>query len=171
MTTNYANKGMTFEKFLEATHAQYKRLGIGIVEKMHTPFTLVRKYNQAKKRSEVVNAFPSKKSTVDFIGQVNGIPIAIEAKETSNKASFYIPSIQEHQDEFLRCWHNIGGLSFVIVHFVVLQEVFLLPYGLIENWQIDHKRKSIPITYIRNNAHKIEPTINGIPLHYAKFIT
>lgn len=50
-------------------------------------------------------AYFEQKSTVDYIGAVQGIPVCFDAKEC-NTDTFPLANIHEHQVEFMRCFEN-----------------------------------------------------------------
>jgi recombination protein U len=145
------------------TNAQYKEKKIALVQKIETPIKIIRS------GSQIVSAFPVKKSTVDYTGVANGVPIAFEAKETREER-FYLKEIKEHQLEFLKLWVINGGLSFVLVNFVLKNEVFFLPLdNLLEYIEVSKtgKRgtKSIPYSDFKS-TFPIVKSKNGIVLDY-----
>ncbi|WP_036130320.1 Holliday junction resolvase RecU [Listeria sp. SHR_NRA_18] len=139
----YANKGKELEGLLENVCFVYKMKGVGLIHKIPNEWTVKRAGGR------IVEAFPSKKSTVDFEGILQGgISIAFEAKETTNKTSFPLDNIKEHQLEFLRSHDRLGGCSFLILRFVNLNKIFKIEYKELEKMIQECKeqgRKSIPV--------------------------
>ena len=68
-----------------------------------------------------------KKSSVDYIGVAQGIPICFDAKETRQK-SLPLKNIHEHQINFMESFEKQQGISFLIVHFLLNGKYFLLPF-------------------------------------------
>ena len=69
---------------------------------------LYRKYRHQSSQSDLIRqkrhitlAYFDQKSTVDYIGVVQGIPICFDAKECA-KDIFPLQNIHEHQVEFMR---------------------------------------------------------------------
>lgn len=161
----YANKGQAFEKLLIHSAAAYRRKNQAAIDKIPTSWIVQR----AGKR--IISAFPEKKSGVDFLGIVaNGRPIAIEAKSTNERTRLPLALIEPHQAEFLQQFHMLGGISFVLIHFVKLGKVYRLPYSMLGEYleaAANGGRKSIPIQEIENNCDEIQGK-DGIPLHFLK---
>lgn len=141
MAVSYANRGMSFEHLIEHANAQYRAKGWALVQKVATPWKIIRRGKQ------IVSAFPEKKSTVDFIGVANGKAIAFDAKSTRERTRFPLSNIEEHQMFFLEQFHNQGGHAFILVEYVKFNEVYLIPFlRLRDYWNTAMMggRKSIP---------------------------
>jgi len=140
---NRGLRGSTFEEIINMTNARYRNQGLAIVEKIPTPITPVA---IDKETRHITLAYFDKKSSVDYIGAVQGIPICFDAKETRLK-NFPINNIHRHQMEFMQTFVAQKGIAFMLVNFAVLGECFFLPYeDLKPFWEAAQKggRKSIP---------------------------
>jgi recombination protein U len=73
------------------------------------------------------------------MGNVQGIPICFDAKET-RKASLPIANIHEHQIRFMEQFAKQGGLAFILVNFTELDRFFLLGFEWCRN--IGMRRKT-----------------------------
>ena len=139
----YANRGKVLEKKVEITNQQNLHQNKALVQKIPTPVNQVSKmdrYGQFKAHYET-------KSTVDYIGVHEGYAVAFDAKETKVETRFDLSNVKDHQYTFLSSWHANGGISFLIVEFKKLEELYYLPYKLLDKyWQNALKggRKSIP---------------------------
>jgi recombination protein U len=124
MTTHYANRGMTFESFIEFANARYKANGVAIVEKQHTLCTPLRKGT-----GHIVSAKYEQKATVDFMGRFGSHPIAFEAKHCSED-TIALKRVKPHQEEFLRRWTSQcdAAISFVLVSFR-FADFYLIPWA------------------------------------------
>jgi len=124
---SFANRGLrgsTLEEIINMTNAKYKVQGLAVVEKIPTPITPV----AIDKESRTITlAYFEKKSTVDYIGAVQGIPICFDAKETRQK-SFPINNIHRHQIEFMESFVKQQGIAFMLVNFAALNECYFLPF-------------------------------------------
>lgn len=162
MTTTYANRGQSFEKIIELTNKQYFQKGRATIQKVATPWKVIRRGKQ------IVSAFPEKKSTVDFIGAYNGRPIAFDAKSTRERTRFPLSNVGEHQFNFLKRWHENGGISFLLVDFSKLKETYILPFKELETWWNEAQRggrKSIPYEFFLVECDLVKSK-NGILLDY-----
>jgi recombination protein U len=65
---NQANKGLYLEQWVEQANSAYMKKGLAIITKIPTPWKVLRTYNPYTKQYKITNAFPEKKSTVDFGG-------------------------------------------------------------------------------------------------------
>lgn len=160
MKGSFANRGMGLESLIEYANAQYASKGIANIQKISTPWQIVR---QGKK---IVNAFPTGPSTVDYMGEYKGAAICFEAKETGNKTSFPLSNFEQHQIEFIRRWQ---GISFAIVHFSFYNRTFFIyRLELLRAWDNQKTgRKSIPYTWITQYAKEVTQG-NGIVLDYLR---
>ena len=137
-------RGSTFEEMINLTNETYRTKGLAIIQKVPTPITPVR-LNKSTRTIEV--AYFEKKSTVDYIGAVQGIPVAFDVKETTQK-NLPLQNIHEHQIDFMRDFVRQEGVAFILVRFAVVDKVFLLPFQeLYEFWERAQEggRKSIPL--------------------------
>ena len=163
MKTSHANRGMALESLIEHANAQYAAKGIATIQKVATPWKVIRNGNQ------IVSAFPEKKSTVDFIGVFGGKPIAFDAKSTLLKSRIPYSNFEKHQIEFMESWVRNGGTAFFIVEFAVHNERYLLTFS---QW-MSHETwtgESITYNWFTNNCSRIE-SANGIVLDYLKEVT
>ena len=121
--SNYANRGMNFEKMINISNEQYAKKGIAYIQKIPTEIIPIRD-NSGK----VCNVKICGKSTVDYIGRFGKNPIAIEAKRTS-KNRIPLKAVKEHQRKFLEDWTRNGdGLGYVFVSFQE-KDFFLVPWS------------------------------------------
>lgn len=164
--TTYANRGKPFETLIEATNRQYYNKGRATIQKVATPWKVIRK------GKKIISAFPEKKSTVDFVGIVNGRGIAFDAKSTMERTRFPLDNISDHQFRFLKSWKNNGGISFILVEFAKLKETYVLTFVDLESWWERAKnggRKSIPHEWFLINCDLVKSK-NGILLDYLSFV-
>jgi len=154
-------RGSAFEEMVELTNQLYAQKELAIIQKVPTPITPVAVDNKSR---TITSAYFEKKSTIDFIGVAQGIPICFDAKETREK-NLPLKNIHSHQIEFMQSFHRQKGIAFLLVHFHAKNEVFLLP---IEDLAQYHQaaqnggRKSIPYESFKY----IVPNKNGFPIHY-----
>jgi recombination protein U len=116
----YANRGMYVEEIINRTISYLQNQNC-IIEKRNIPIKIIKKVNGNKVLGILLD-----KSTVDYCGFVNNQHIEFEAKQT-NQANFNVKLLQPHQYEFLLKAKSIGAVAFVIVHFTMYDEFYLLP--------------------------------------------
>lgn len=138
-----ANKGKQLENDIEVSIKYYQYQKIALIRKVPTP---IKPLKVDYKRKIITKAVFEQKSSVDYEGNYKGIHIAFDAKETSQKY-FPLKNVKNHQYEHLKINHDLGGLSFLIVAFKHLGEIFFLPFTTLDEYWIlatHGKRKSIP---------------------------
>ena len=154
-------RGSAFEEMIDMTNKLYSQKGLALIQKVPTPITPVAVDNKSR---TITSAFFEKKSTIDFIGVAQGIPICFDAKETKEK-NFPLKNIHLHQIEFMEAFRKQQGVSFLLIHFHAKNQVFLLPSQ--ELFKYYEKaaaggRKSIPY----DDFKFVVPNKNGFPVHY-----
>ena len=155
-TIKYENRGMIFEDELNRTNEYYLEKNIACIYKKPTPIKIVK---VDYKESRINEAYFKTPSTTDYNGIYKGKYIDYEAKETKSN-SFPLSNIHKHQIDHLNRIKSMGGIGFVIVLFVEINEIYLLEIDKLNNFINTNKRKSIPLEYFKENGYKIEYKIN-----------
>lgn len=136
-------RGSALESLINVTNDVYISKKMAIIQKIPTPITPV---NFDKQSRNITLAYFEQKSTVDYMGLVQGVPVAFDAKETGQK-SLPLQNIHQHQIDFMQDFEDQGGVAFILVHFKAHDTYHLLPlYQLKIAFEISQKggRKSIP---------------------------
>lgn len=136
-------RGSGLEEEINYTNEVYARKNLAIMQKIPTPITPV---EIDREKGNISRAYFDAKSTVDYIGAAQGIPICFDAKEVSGE-SLPLRNIHEHQVEFMNSFQRQGGIAFLLVFFKKYGKYFFLPCeALNEYWTSANKggRKSIP---------------------------
>lgn len=135
---NYAmaNKGALFEQEVMYANEAYRRRGIALVQKISTPWKVVRRGNQ------IVSAFPEGKSTLDFRGTVKGgISISFDCKESEDERGLPLKHIEPHQIEYMREALAMGEISFILCYMKLYNKRYLIPGSkVLDCW--DHWQKN-----------------------------
>ncbi len=106
-------RGSVLEELINYTNEKYRQQKLALVQKIPTSIKPVR-FDKTKRH--ITLAYFDQKSTVDYIGVVQGIPICFDAKECA-KDIFPLQNIHEHQVEFMRQYEEQGGISFLLIYF------------------------------------------------------
>lgn len=161
-------RGSGFEQCINYTNEIYRQKGLGLIQKIPTPITPI---EIQKETGRISLAYFDSKSTVDYIGIIQGIAICFDAKETKEK-SLPIHNIHDHQIEFMRDFKNQGGLAFILVHFKFFDRYFYMPIEvLIKFWNRAKNggRKSIRFDEFDTN-YEIYPDKNNTIIHYIEAV-
>ena len=90
-------RGSTLEDLINRTNEQYLEKGLALIQKVPTPITPIK---IDKENRHITLAYFDQKSTVDYIGAVQGIPVCFDAKEC-NYDTFSLQNVHEHQIRFM----------------------------------------------------------------------
>ncbi len=124
-------RGSTLEEFINRTNEKYLEHGLALIQKVPTPITPIR---IDKETRHITLAYFEQKSTVDYIGAVQGIPVCFDAKEC-NTDTFPLQNIHEHQVTFMENYEKQGGISFFLIGFSHRDEFYYLRFEkLLEFW-------------------------------------
>ena len=93
MRKQHGLRGSELENRINMTIDYYREDNLGLIQKIPTPITPISISNTKK---QITSAYFAKKSTVDYIGVVQGVPVCFDAKEVSND-NFPLKNIHEHQ--------------------------------------------------------------------------
>lgn len=124
-------RGSTLEDLINRTNEKYQENGLALIQKIPTPITPIR---MDKENRHITLAYFEQKSTVDYIGVVQGIPVCFDAKECAAD-TFALQNIHEHQVRFMGEFEKQGGISFFIIYYSKKNIFYYLPYEkLLEFW-------------------------------------
>lgn len=119
-------RGSALENLINLTNEKYKEMGLAIVQKIPTPITPVK---MSPAGNQITLAYFDQKSTVDYIGAVQGVPVCFDAKECKENR-FPLQNIHEHQVEFMEHFEKQGGVSFFLIHYTHLDIMVYLPFDM-----------------------------------------
>ena len=160
-------RGSTLEDMINRTNERYLESGLALIQKIPTPITPI---NIDKNTRHITLAYFDQKSTVDYIGAVQGIPVCFDAKECAVDRSA-LQNIHEHQVKFMENFEKQGGISFILLFFSSLNETYYIPFKDIKFFyerSLNGGRKSFTYDEIDKN-YKINST-SGAVVHYLEGI-
>ena len=117
-------RGSVLEELVNYTNEKYRRQNLALVQKIPTSIKPVR---FDKEKRHITLAYFDQKSTVDYIGVVQGIPVCFDAKECAADV-FPLPNIHEHQIDFMKQFEEQGGISFLLVYFTNRQACYFMTF-------------------------------------------
>ena len=125
-------RGSTLEELINRSNEQYREKGLALIQKIPTPITPIR---IAKESRQITLAYFEQKSTVDYIGAVQGIPVCFDAKECQED-TFPLANVHEHQIRFMEEFEKQQGIAFLIIFFSSRNLFYYLPLrALLEFWE------------------------------------
>ena len=125
-------RGSALEELINRTNERYLRQKLCIIQKIPTPITPIEMDTTSR---HITLAYFEKKSTVDYIGMVQGVGVAFDAKECRN-LSFPLRNIHEHQVEFMTAFEANGGVCFLLIYFLKEDIYYYMRYSqMMEFWE------------------------------------
>lgn len=156
-------RGSTLEDMINFTIDKYRENGIALIQKIPTP---IKPVAMDKDTRRITLAYFDQKSTVDYIGVVQGIPICFDAKEC-NTDTFPLQNIHKHQVDFMECFEKQEGISFLIIYYTHKDEMYYLPFSYVKKfYDRCHQggRKSFRFEEI-DTSYRIESQ-RGVHVHF-----
>lgn len=117
-------RGSGLEELINLTNEIYRERRLALIQKVPTPITPIR---IDKSSRHITLAYFDQKSTVDYIGAVQGIPVCFDAKECATD-TFALANVHEHQIQFMKEYEEQGGISFLLIYFKKQECYYYLPY-------------------------------------------
>ena len=115
-------RGSLLEDMLNRTNESYRRKGLALIQKVPTPITPV----SMNDNKQITLAYFEQKSTVDYIGAVQGIPVCFDAKESATD-TVPLQNIHEHQIDFMNDFERQGGIAFILLMYTNRDERYYVP--------------------------------------------
>ena len=101
-------RGSTLEDMINHTNDLYREKKLALIQKIPTPITPV---SIDKTSRHITLAYFDQKSTVDYIGAIQGVPVCFDAKECAAD-TFPLQNVHPHQVAFMREFVEQGGIAF-----------------------------------------------------------
>jgi recombination protein U len=155
-------RGSMLEEMINLTNIKYRENGLALIQKVPTPITPI---SIDKDNRQITLAYFEQKSTVDYIGVIQGIPICFDAKECALD-TFTLNNVHEHQIEFMKDFEKQNGVAFLLIYFKKHDTYYYLPFArLYEFWMraVNGERKSFRYEELDSN-YRIN--VSGGIIHY-----
>ncbi|MCQ2526498.1 MAG: Holliday junction resolvase RecU [Lachnospiraceae bacterium] len=121
-------RGSALEDMINRTNEKYLENGLALIQKIPTPITPI---NIDKETRHITLAYFDQKSTVDYIGAVQGLPVCFDAKECATD-TFSLQNIHEHQVTFMENFEKQGGIAFFLIYYTNRDEMYYLPLQMLK---------------------------------------
>lgn len=155
MGMSQGNRGRAFEMMLNLVNQLYASQNIALINKRPTPVKVIK-----SKGSKVFNGYFEASSTVDYDGVYRGKAIAFEARSVSTDR-FELINLHQHQLDYLQKVDSMGGITFVLIEFRHVHQVFFVPFSTINHYVYHASlggRKSIPRDDLEVYAYEVNRT-------------
>lgn len=117
-------RGSTLEELVNRTNETYREQGLALIQKIPTPITPI---DIDKESRHITLAYFDQKSTVDYIGAVQGIPVCFDAKECRTD-TFALANVHEHQISFMRDFEAQRGIAFLLIFYSERNEFYYMRF-------------------------------------------
>ena len=156
-------RGSTLEEFINRTNERYQEQGLALIQKIPTPITPVK---IDKEHRHITLAYFDQRSTVDYIGAVQGIPVCFDAKECHTD-TFPLQNLHEHQVEFMKEFEKQDGIAFLIIYYGARNELYYMPFAEIQKfWNRAQEGGQKSIRYDELNPKYFMTLKNGCMVPY-----
>ena len=160
-------RGSTLEDLINRTNEKYQENGLALIQKIPTPITPIR---IDKDERHITLAYFDQKSTVDYIGAVQGLPVCFDAKECAAD-TFALANIHEHQVTFMENFEKQGGVAFFLLFFSHKNQFYYLPYAHLRYfWDRAKEGGRKSFRYDELNPEYFLPKKQGILVPYLDMI-
>jgi len=166
---SHSYRGANLEDDLNQTNQYYLDLNKANIHKKPTPIMVVKVDYPSRNKAKIVEAYYKVPSTTDYNGVYRSKAIDFEAKESQSHTAFPLKNIHPHQLDHMRNVEHHGGICFLIIRFVYYNETYLIYFHDLDEFIKTNDRKSIPYSWIKENAHLIPFSLTP-PIHYLKVL-
>lgn len=162
-------RGSTLEELINRTNEQYREKGLALIQKIPTPITPVR---MDKENRHITLAYFEQRSTVDYIGAVQGIPLCFDAKECSAD-TFPLMNIHPHQVKFMEAFEQQGGVAFFLIfyssedlfYYLPLRHLLVFWKRMEEGGRKSFRREELEeCFYLKKKSGFLVPYLEGVKL-------
>ena len=116
-------RGSSLEDLINISIEKLREDGLAVIQKIPTPITPI---EIDKKSRHITLAYFDQKSTIDYMGVVQGIPVCFDAKECAVD-TFPLQNVHEHQMAFMEDFEKQEGIAFFLIAFTARHEYYYMP--------------------------------------------
>ena len=154
------------EKGTTIAHLEFKR----------TPGIAPRRDDQPDEREiqradrHITLAYFDQKSTVDYIGVIQGIPVCFDAKESAEN-TFSLQNIHPHQVAFMREFEQQDGIAFFLIYYKKIEKYYYLPLRhFLPFWERAQNGGRKSFRFDELDATFVLPAKHGVIIPYLEMI-
>ena len=156
-------RGSAFEELINITNERYRELGLALIQKVPTPITPIQIDQDTR---HITLAYFEKKSTVDYIGAIQGIPVCFDAKECAED-TFSLQNVHEHQFEFMEAFEKQEGVAFLLIYYTAKERFYYLRFEkLREFYERMRKGGRKSFRFEETEEGFFLPTAKSVPVPY-----
>ena len=123
-------RGSTLEEMINRTNDQYRESSLALIQKIPTPITPIK---MDKESRHITLTYFDQKSTVDYIGAVQGIPVCFDAKECATDR-FPLANVHPHQISFMSEFEEQGGVAFLLIYYTARDLFYYMKFNVLTDF-------------------------------------
>ena len=159
-------RGSLLEEMINRTNEKYREQKLALIQKVPTPITPVR----MDEDRHITLAYFDQKSTVDYIGVIQGIPVCFDAKESAEN-TFSLQNIHPHQVAFMREFEQQDGIAFFLIYYKKIEKYYYLPLRhFLPFWERAQNGGRKSFRFDELDATYVLPTRYGVIIPYLEMI-
>ncbi len=160
-------RGSTLEELINLTNEKYRANKLALIQKVPTPIKPIKIDSSTR---HITLAYFEQKSTVDYIGVVQGVPVCFDAKECATD-TFPLQNIHDHQVQFMTEFEQQQGIAFILIYFKQRDVFYYLNFEkLKEYWERAEMGGKKSFNFEELDPHYQVSTNNGVFVHYLEMI-
>lgn len=160
-------RGSLLEELINLTNEKYREKRLALIQKVPTPITPI---EIDKASHHITLAYFDQKSTIDYIGAVQGIPVCFDAKECAAN-TFALQNVHEHQVAFMRDFEAQEGVAFLLIYYKKTEQYYYMRFcELSVFWERAQSGGRKSVAYEELNPDYFFPAGNGMYVPYLDMI-
>lgn len=164
---NRGLRGSFLEEMINRTNEKYRQEGLALIQKIPTP---IKPIEISPRDRHITLAYFEQKSTVDYIGVIQGIPVCFDAKECASHR-FPLANVHEHQIAFMSEFEKQEGMAFLLIYFKEQDVFYYLTFQkLLEFWNRSQRGERKSFSYDELEPRYQISTYEGVMIHYLDMV-
>lgn len=156
-------RGSSLEELTNLSNEKYREKNLALIQKVPTPIKPIRIDQETR---HITLAYFEQKSTVDYIGVVQGIPVCFDAKECGTD-NFPLANVHPHQIEFMEQFERQNGVAFLLIHYTARDVMVYLPFRhLMKFWKRKEEGGRKHFKFDELDERYFLPEHGPVPVHY-----
>ena len=160
-------RGSGLEDLINYTIESLREKKLAVIQKVPTPITPIEIDKQTR---HITLAYFDQKSTVDYVGAVQGIPVCFDAKESAEN-TFSLQNIHPHQVAFMREFEQQDGIAFFLIYYKKIEKYYYLPLRhFLPFWERAQNGGRKSFRFDELDATFVLPAKHGVIIPYLEMI-
>lgn len=156
-------RGSSLEELTNLSNDKYRDKNLALIQKVPTPIKPIKIDQESR---HITLAYFEQKSTVDYIGVVQGIPVCFDAKECGTD-NFPLANVHPHQVDFMEKFEKQAGVAFLLIHYTARDVMVYLPFRHLKKfWERKEEGGIKHFKFAELDTNYFLPEHGPVPVHY-----